>query len=286
MVVTPRAKPVGPLASRAPPAPPSGVVRTLRYDEGDTSLVRGLLAGRGDAATAFYDRCEDAQICFRRGRWKRRERSLTAISPEVQSSREKGAARQASAAVTFQDAYQAHFRLVWRALARLGVREADRMDLTQNVFIVVHRQLAGFERRSQLTTWLCAICRLVARDYLRSARIRHEVVMDAREIARNMGAGDGVVQWLDSQDVSYLLELLLSRMPKKLRVVFVMFELHELSGDEIARLLNLPVGTVRSRLRRARLILQRNLQRLREPDDEGRATSCGPPPAGNDCEFS
>ncbi len=201
-------------------------------------------------------------------RWKRRERSLTAIGPEVQNAREKGAARQAPAAVTFQGVYQAHFRLVWRALARLGVREADRMDLTQNVFIVVHRQLAGFEGRSQLTTWLCAICRLVARDYLRSARIRHEVVLDADEIAQAMGAGDGVLKWLDSQDASYLLEFLLSRMPQKLRVVFVMFELDELSGDEIAHLLNLPVGTVRSRLRLARRVLQRNLQSLREPDGE------------------
>jgi RNA polymerase sigma-70 factor (ECF subfamily) len=185
------------------------------------------------------------------------------MGPEAQSSREKGAARQASVAVTFQDVYQAHFRLVWRALARLGVRQADRMDLTQNVFIVVHRQLAGFEGRSQLTTWLCAICRLVAKDYLRSARIRNEVVRDADEIAQSIGAGDGVLQALDSQDVSYLLEFLLSRMPQKLRVVFVMFELDELSGDEIARLLNLPVGTVRSRLRLARHVLRRNLPLLR-----------------------
>jgi RNA polymerase sigma-70 factor (ECF subfamily) len=136
------------------------------------------------------------------------------------------------------------------------------MDLTQNVFIVVHRQLAGFEGRSQLTTWLCAICRLVAKDYLRSARIRHEVVLDAREIAESIGAGDGALKEVDSEDVSYLLKFLLSRMPKKLRVVFVMFELDELSGDEIARLLNLPVGTVRSRLRLARQVLQRNLQLL------------------------
>src|SRR5260370_42074181 len=101
MVVTPRAKPVGPLASRAPTPPPSGVVRALRFDGDD-----------------------------RRVRRKWRERSLTAISPEVQSSREKGAARKGCVAVTFQNVYQAHFRLVWRALRTESTLGGVRRELT------------------------------------------------------------------------------------------------------------------------------------------------------------
>jgi RNA polymerase sigma-70 factor (ECF subfamily) len=167
-----------------------------------------------------------------------------------------------AAPATFQEVYRAHFRLVWRTLGRLGVREADLMDVTQNVFIVVHRQLAGFEGRAELTTWLFSICRLVAKDYLRSAPIRREVVVDVREIARRGGAGDGPLQRLDSQDLSHMLESILNKIPEKLRVVFIMFELDELSGEEIARLLNVPVGTVRSRLRLAREAFQREVKLL------------------------
>jgi RNA polymerase sigma-70 factor (ECF subfamily) len=171
--------------------------------------------------------------------------------------------------VAFQDVYRVHFRLVWRARAKLGIPQADRMDLTQNVFIIVHRQLAGFQGRSELTTWLCAICRYVARDYLRSARVRREVVLDARDIAQRMiNSGDGLLQPPNSQDLSLLLESVLNRLPEKLRLVFVMFELDELSGDEIAHLLNLRVGTVRSRLRLAREVVQRQMRVHREPEAE------------------
>jgi RNA polymerase sigma-70 factor (ECF subfamily) len=168
----------------------------------------------------------------------------------------------------FEDFYRAHFRFVWRALGSMGVRKVDLMDLTQNVFIIVHRQLASFEGRSKVTTWLFTICRLVTRDYQRSAPIRREVVFDARELARRAGTCDGLSQQLNAQDLSHLLELILSRMPEKLRVVFVMFELEELSGDEIARALNVPVGTVRSRLRLAREAVQQSVKVLRKPDDE------------------
>src|SRR5579859_7843587 len=98
--------------------------------------------------------------------------------------------KPAAPPLTFQQVYALHFRFVWRALARQGVRESDLMDVTQNVFIIVHRQLAGFEGRAQLTTWLFSICRLVAKDYLRSAPIRREVVVDVRELARRGGAGE------------------------------------------------------------------------------------------------
>ena len=180
----------------------------------------------------------------------------------------------------FQEVYRAHFRLVWRTLGRLGVREADLMDVTQNVFIVVHRQLAGFEGRAELTTWLFSICRLVAKDYLRSAPIRREVVVDVREISRHGGNGDAPLQHLDSQDLSQLLESILNKIPEKLRDVFVMFELDELSGDEIARLLNVPVGTVRSRLRLAREAFQREVKRLTESNAEGFGVDARVPKVG------
>jgi RNA polymerase sigma-70 factor (ECF subfamily) len=165
-------------------------------------------------------------------------------------------------AATFQEVYRAHFRFVWRVLGRLGVREADLMDVTQNVFVVVHRQLAGFEARAELTTWLFSICRLVAKDYLRSAPIRREVVVDVRDLARRSASGDLPLTRLDTQDLSHLLEAILDKMPEKLRLVFVMFELEEMSGEDIARMLNVPVGTVRSRLRLARAAFQREVQLL------------------------
>ena len=163
---------------------------------------------------------------------------------------------------TFKEVYRTHFRFVRRSLDRLGVREADLMDVTQNVFVIVHRQLPGFEGRSKLTTWLFSICRLVAKDYLRSAPIRHEVLVDIRDVSLRTATTDCPLRRLDSDDLGRMLEVILDRLPEKLRIVFVLFELDEMSGEDIAQLLEIPVGTVRSRLRLAREAFQREVKLL------------------------
>jgi RNA polymerase sigma-70 factor (ECF subfamily) len=174
----------------------------------------------------------------------------------------------ATEVATFPEVYRAHFRFVWRTLGRLGVREADLLDLTQNVFIVVHRQLAGFEGRSELTTWLFSICRLVVKDYLRSAPIRREVLVDVGELSKRVGASESPLRRLDSDDLGRTLEAILDRLPEKLRTAFVLFELDEMSGEDIAQLLEVPVGTVRSRLRLAREAFQREVKLLGAGDGD------------------
>ncbi len=178
-------------------------------------------------------------------------------------------------ALTFPKVYRAHFRFVWRTLGRLGVREADQMDVTQNVFIIVHRQLPGFEGRSKVTTWLFSICRLVVRDYLRSAPVRLEVLVDARNLPQ-LASTESPLQRLDSEELARLLETILDRLPEKLCIVFVLFELDEMSGEDIARLLDVPVGTVRSRLRLARAAFQREVTLLGAADAGGPTALDGP----------
>jgi RNA polymerase sigma-70 factor (ECF subfamily) len=167
-----------------------------------------------------------------------------------------------ASALTFPEVYRTHFRFVFRTLVRLGVREADLMDVSQNVFMIVHRQLAGFEGRSELTTWLFSICRLVVKDYLRSAPIRLEVLVDVRDLSARVGSTDSPLRRLDSEALGRMLDLILDKLPEKLRIVFVLFELDEMSGDDIARLMEVPVGTVRSRLRLAREAFRREVELL------------------------
>jgi RNA polymerase sigma-70 factor (ECF subfamily) len=171
-----------------------------------------------------------------------------------------GDPEKSKAAATFPEVYRGHFRFVWRTLGRLGVREADLMDVTQNVFVVVHRQLPGFEGRSEVTTWLFSICRLVVKDYRRSAPIRLEVLVDVDELSRRVAAAESSHGGLDAGDLSRALESVLDKLPEKLRIAFVLFELEEMSGEDIARLLEVPVGTVRSRLRLARVAFQREVK--------------------------
>jgi RNA polymerase sigma-70 factor (ECF subfamily) len=162
----------------------------------------------------------------------------------------------------FRSIYDTYFNFVWCSLRRLGVREPDVMDLTQKVFLVVNQKLAGFEGRSQLATWLFGICQRVASDYRRSALIRCEVVTDASELDLRADEDEGLVERSESRRRAEVAEAILGRLPEPQRVVFVLFELEEMSGDDIAALLEVPVGTVRSRLRLARETFRREVRRL------------------------
>jgi RNA polymerase sigma-70 factor (ECF subfamily) len=176
------------------------------------------------------------------------------LSPSVRDS-------SAPSSFEFRRVYDCYFRFAWRSLRRLGVHEADLMDMTQNVFVVVHRKLPDFEGRSELRTWLFGICHWIATDYRRSARVRHEVPVDARKIA-SLADPEPASDASEQAHFTALAEALLGRLPEKLRVAFVLFELDGLSGDDIAALLEVPVGTVRSRLRLARETFRREARRL------------------------
>ncbi|HKP61749.1 MAG TPA: sigma-70 family RNA polymerase sigma factor [Polyangiales bacterium] len=167
----------------------------------------------------------------------------------------------------FRAIYDAHLDFVWRSLRRLGVRQADAMDQTQKVFLTAHAKLAEFQGRSRLRTWLFAICQRVASDYRRSAPLRREVTTDAAEIDLLSAHAD---DRSEARQRAHLAEAILDKLPEPQRLVFMLFELEELSGDEIAGLLGISVGTVRSRLRLARETFAREVKRLHAAASGGR----------------
>lgn len=145
--------------------------------------------------------------------------------------------------------YASHARFVWRCLVRFGVPASDREDLLQEVFVVVHRRRADYEPRGQVTSWLFGIAQRVASRSLRRVRARQETV--AAEHTASEGRGTPENSAIARQR-AHLLERILSELPLKQRVVFVMFEIEGTSCDAIAQELGVPVGTVYSRLHAAR----------------------------------
>ena len=162
----------------------------------------------------------------------------------------------------FRALYDAHFDFVWRALRRLGVRESDVLDSAQKVFLTAYFKLPEFEGRSRVSTWLFGIAQRVASDYRRSAPVRCEVVTDDLEREAVAGNDADLTNETDARRRAHAAEAILNKLPAPQRTVFVLFELEEMSGQDIATLLNISVGTVRSRLRLARDTFRREVKRL------------------------
>ena len=165
-----------------------------------------------------------------------------------------------TASADFRELYDAHFRMVWRVLRRLGVPSADVLDLTQKVFLIAFTKLSEFEGRSAMSTWLCGICNRVAWAHRRALTSRHEIATDPANLEET-GELD-----IAPPDVSLAqqteAERILAKLSEGQRAVFILYEVDELSGPEIASLLNISLGTVRSRLRYARATFRREVQRL------------------------
>jgi RNA polymerase sigma-70 factor, ECF subfamily len=158
----------------------------------------------------------------------------------------------------FQAIYREHYPAIWRFLLHLGVRKSDVPDVTHNVFMIAYRKLPTFEHRSSLRTWLCGIALRVGRGFLKSAAVRLEVSAEDVTVGDTASA-ESSVESLRHDGQLELAERLLDALPAEQREVFVLHELEQMTGPEIATLMGTSLGTVRSRLRRARDSFQKQL---------------------------
>lgn len=156
------------------------------------------------------------------------------------------------ATLDFSAVYHAWFRAVYRWVAALGGHSADTEDLTQEVFAVVQRKLAGFEG-PRLSSWLYGITRRTVSDHRRRAWFRH-VFLRPRDVALSELADvspSSEALLVQKQEQQRFYEVV-GKMNVKWRRSFVLFEIVGHSGDEIAALEGMPVATVRTHLHRAR----------------------------------
>lgn len=155
---------------------------------------------------------------------------------------------------------EAHADFVWRSLRRLGVPEAVVDDETQRVFMIAQSKLPhiapGRER-----AFLFGVAMNVAAHARRTVARRREV--NEEQLVGLVDPRPLPDAELDERRARALLDEVLDTMSIELRTVFVLFELEELSMAEIADVLEIPPGTVASRLRRAREEFQKVAQRVR-----------------------
>lgn len=160
----------------------------------------------------------------------------------------------------FDDVYSAHAGFVFRTLIRFGISRADAPDATQQVFIVVHRQLSSFDERSaSMKSWLFGMCRRVAADHRAKASVRREV---ATEHLPHGEAEPQQERAVERKQARVLLQRLLDGLDEAKRDVFVLYELEGMTMPEVARTLGIPAQTAYSRYNAA----CRDMQNAAQPE--------------------
>lgn len=155
----------------------------------------------------------------------------------------------------------AHFDFTWRSAVRLGVPRADADDAAQQVFLVASNRLADIAPGSE-RAFLFGACLRVAARHRRTLERRRESGEPLPQGLADPSADPH--QACERQSARAQLDQVLDTMPLELRSVFVLFELEEETMASIAEALELPPGTVASRLRRARAHFSEAVQALQE----------------------
>lgn len=171
--------------------------------------------------------------------------------------------------------YEAHFSFVWRNLRRLGVSPERLEDVAQEVFLVVHRRWASFDRTAASEqTWLFGITLRVAQNERRAARRNSALLAPARaqeSWEQVPSESEGPAELVAKRQAARLLDRALDSLTENERTVFVMVELEAMSVPQTARALGLNLNTAYGRLRAARAELERVLIRLRTQAERTRS---------------
>jgi RNA polymerase sigma-70 factor (ECF subfamily) len=144
--------------------------------------------------------------------------------------------------------FDEHARYVWRALRHLGIADSEIADVSQEVFITVHKKLPEFEGRSSLRTWLYGICLRVASDHRRRAYVRREQPTAEPMAERERSGQDLAIGLEDRATLRALLDLL----DADKRAVLVLYEIEGFTMKEVAEIVDCPLQTAYSRLHAAR----------------------------------
>jgi RNA polymerase sigma-70 factor, ECF subfamily len=162
----------------------------------------------------------------------------------------------AGTGLDFYEVYETHFDFVWRSLRLLGVPDELIEDALQDTFSVASRQLAGFEGRSALRTWLFAILHRVAANYRRARKRKQSRLEPWTDMAGDQPSPDAHAEAVEA---ARLIERFCAELEPDRRALFVLAVLEELPAAEVATTLGLSVNKVYSRVHTLRESLRNAL---------------------------
>jgi RNA polymerase sigma-70 factor (ECF subfamily) len=170
-----------------------------------------------------------------------------------------------------------HWRKVFNVAYKFVGRHHEAEDLAQDIFLKIFRALHTFDRRANFQTWIISISRNLCIDYYRSVRKERETVdRDLHSPDLSTATQDvGPQVLLERTDRREMLKQALEKLQPTLRTAVLLRDIQELSYQEIAERLNLPEGTVKSRINRGRTELARQIRRIEEQQASGRAPRRG-----------
>lgn len=161
----------------------------------------------------------------------------------------------------FRGLVQQYERLVRQIVYRMVTNEADREDIAQEVFIKVYQHLGEFRGDCKLSSWIGRIAYNTALNQIQKKRpdLYEDHAPGERTVDSESGDGFTPDEFSEQRDLSRRLHEEIDRLPIHYGIVLTLYHLCEMRYEEISEIIQLPVGTVKSHLFRARKALKEQL---------------------------
>jgi RNA polymerase sigma-70 factor (ECF subfamily) len=164
---------------------------------------------------------------------------------------------RAAAKIRLERMFRSHHELIWRTLRRLGLSADLAADMTQQAYLIAAERLSDIRSGSERAFLFSTAIGLARTNFRRSQRCQLQSDMDL-----HVDPGLRAEQATNRCSAIELMDRVFAKTDPELVTVFVLFELEGLSAPEIAQLVDIPVGTVASRLRRARATFRAAARRM------------------------
>ena len=166
----------------------------------------------------------------------------------------------------WEELVRSYNRKVFNLCYRFSGRTGDAEDLTQEIFIKIFQMLRTFDAaQGAFSTWLNRVARNHLVDHYRRThkdRVTSSLEDEVSEIEGRPSPGEGPVASVEARERKQLLQAGLDRLSPDMREAVILRDLQDLDYEEIAEVLGVPQGTVKSRINRGRLELARVLKRI------------------------
>ena len=164
----------------------------------------------------------------------------------------------------FEEIYSRHHRRVYSICLRMLQNATEAEDLTQDVFIQLHRKIGSFRGDSAFTTWLHRMTVNQVLMHFRKRNVKFEKTTEEGETPVQIVPGTENQSKMPVVD-KIAIENAIEQLPNGYRNVFVLHDVEGYEHEEVARILGCSVGTSKSQLHKARLKLRKILQRKAPP---------------------
>ncbi|MCY7349030.1 MAG: RNA polymerase sigma factor [Pyrinomonadaceae bacterium] len=164
----------------------------------------------------------------------------------------------------FEEVYNRHHRRVYSICLRMLQNATEAEDLTQDVFIQLHRKIGSFRGDSAFTTWLHRMTVNQVLMHFRKRNVKFEKTTEEGETPVQIVSGTANPLKMPVVD-KIAIEHAIEQLPNGYRNVFVLHDVEGYEHEEVARILGCSVGTSKSQLHKARLKLRKLLQKKAPP---------------------